>query len=441
MSEFNLISASNPLGRYAKVVKKSFWIETLGCPKNKVDSEKLAGTLLVDGLSPADSPSEANLIVVNTCSFVEQAREESIETVFEYSQMRSEDVQVVVTGCLAERYGEEISHSLRDDVDAVVGFGVPVSISSKPDVPTFDLLNLPRPKREEPWAYIKIAEGCDRICGFCAIPSFRGPQRSRPIADIREEVLSLDLQEAVLVAQDLASWARDQSDTSLGIVDLVKEISQLVPWVRLLYLYPSSLTGELVEVIASSPVPYFDLSLQHVSAPLLRKMRRWGDGERFTGIINRVRDLRPEATFRTNFIVGYPGETEADHDELIRFLEKNEIDWCGFFPYSKEPGTYAETLGGEVPETLVMERLRELADLQDRITEKKQDSQIGNRVSVLTESQGIARSHREAPEIDGLIHVPDTLKVGSFETVVIREALGVDLKAEIHDFNYRGSDD
>ena len=422
-------------------MKKSFWIETLGCPKNKVDSEKLAGTLLVDGMSPADSPSEANLIVVNTCSFVEQAREESIETVFEYSQMRSEDVQVVVTGCLAERYGEEISHSLRDDVDAVVGFGVPVSISSKPDVPTFDLLNLPRPKREEPWAYIKIAEGCDRICGFCAIPSFRGPQRSRPIADIREEVLSLDLQEVVLVAQDLASWARDQSDTSLGIVDLVKEISQLVPWVRLLYLYPSSLTGELVEVIASSPVPYFDLSLQHVSAPLLRKMRRWGDGERFTGIINRVRDLRPEATFRTNFIVGYPGETEADHDELIRFLEKNEIDWCGFFPYSKESGTYAETLGGEVPEALVMERLRELADLQDRITEKKQDSQIGNRMSVLIESQGIARSHREAPEIDGLIHVPDTLKAGSFETVVIREALGVDLKAEIRDFNYRGSDD
>lgn len=422
-------------------MKKSFWIETLGCPKNKVDSEKLAGTLLVDGMSPAGSPSEANLIVVNTCSFVEQAREESIETVFEYSQMRSEDVQVVVTGCLAERYGEEISHSLRDDVDAVAGFGVPVSISSKPDAPKFDLLNLPRPKREEPWAYIKIAEGCDRICGFCAIPSFRGPQRSRSITDIREEVLSLDLQEVVLVAQDLASWGRDQRDTSLGIVDLVKEINQLVPWVRLLYLYPSSLTGELVEVIASSPVPYFDLSLQHVSAPLLRKMRRWGDGERFTEIINRIRDLRPDATFRTNFIVGYPGETEADHDGLIRFLEKNEIDWCGFFPYSKEPGTYAETLGGEVPEPLAMERLRELADLQDGITEKKQDSQIGNSVSVLIESKGIARSHREAPEIDGLIHVPDTLKVGSFETVVIREALGVDLKAEIHDFNYRGSDD
>ena len=174
-------------------MKKSFWIETLGCPKNKVDSEKLAGTLLVDGMSPAGSPSEANLIVVNTCSFVEQAREESIETVFEYSQMRSEDVQVVVTGCLAERYGEEISHSLRDDVDAVAGFGVPVSISSKPDAPKFDLLNLPRPRREEPWAYIKIAEGCDRICGFCAIPSFRGPQRSRSITDIREEVLSLDI--------------------------------------------------------------------------------------------------------------------------------------------------------------------------------------------------------------------------------------------------------
>ena len=220
--ELDQVSASNTLGRYAKEVKKSFWIETLGCPKNKVDSEKIAGTLLVDGMSPAEAPTDANLIVVNTCSFVEQAREESIATVFEYSQMRSEDVQVVVTGCLAERYGEEISNSLEGDVDAIAGFGVPVNISSKPDVPKFDLLNLPRPKREEPWGYVKVAEGCDRVCGFCAIPSFRGPQRSRSISEIREEVISLELQEVVLVAQDLASWARDQRESPEGIVDLVK---------------------------------------------------------------------------------------------------------------------------------------------------------------------------------------------------------------------------
>ena len=412
-------------------MKKSFWIETLGCPKNKVDSEKIAGTLLLDGMSAAETPSDANLIVVNTCSFVEQAREESIATVFEYSQMRSEDVQLVVTGCLAERYGDEIAPTLKDDVDAIAGFGVPVSISSKPDIPKFDLLNLPRPKREEPWGYVKVAEGCDRICGFCAIPSFRGPQRSRSISDIREEVLSLEVQEVVLVAQDLASWARDRSESSEGIVDLVNQISEVVPWVRLLYLYPSSLSGELLEVIANSPVPYFDLSLQHVSGPLLRNMRRWGDEEKFTGIIRRIRELRPDATFRTNFIVGYPGETENDHDQLMRFLEENEIDWCGFFPYSKEAGTYAETLGGEVPETLVMERLREIGDLQDGITEKKRDSQIGEDVTVLIEREGIGRSHHEAPEIDGVIYVPDTLKVGNFETVTIREALGVDLKAEV----------
>ncbi len=422
-------------------MSKSFWIETLGCPKNKVDSEKIAGTLLLDGLEPADSPTDANLIVVNTCSFVEEAREESIETVFELSQLRADDVELVVTGCLAERYGDDIASSLKNDVDAVVGFGVPVSISTKPNTPKFDLLNLPRPKRDEPWGYVKIAEGCDRICGFCAIPSFRGPQRSRSVADIRDEILSLDVQEIVLVAQDLASWGRDRRDSTEGIADLVKEVSTIVPWVRLLYLYPSSLTGELVDIIAGSPVPYFDLSLQHVSSPLLRKMRRWGDGERFTDIIRRIKGIRPDAAFRTNFIVGYPGETEDDHDQLIRFLEENQIDWCGLFPYSKEDGTYATTLGDEVPKSLMLERLRELGDLQDGITQKKRDSQIGSNVTVLVESSGIARSHREAPEIDGLVFVPDNLKVGSFETVTIREAFGTDHKAEISTSEHWGGND
>ena len=413
----------------------------MGCPKNQVDSEKIAGTLLSDGLSPADSPTDANLIVINTCSFIEEAREESIETVFELSQLRDDGTELVVTGCLAERYGDEIASTLKDDVDAVVGFGVPVSITSKPEVPKFDLLNLPRPKREEPWGYVKVAEGCDRICGFCAIPSFRGPQRSRSIADIREEVLSLDVQEIVLVAQDLASWGRDRRDSDERVVDLVKEISDLVPWVRLLYLYPSSLTGELLDIIAGSPVPYFDLSLQHVSAPLLRKMRRWGDGERFSNIISQIRKLQPEAAFRTNFIVGYPGETEEDHDRLIRFIEENMIDWCGFFPYSKEEGTYAATLHEEIPETLILERLRELSELQDVITQKNRDSLIGSDVTVLVESSGVARSHREAPEIDGLIIVSDNLKVGSFETVTIQEAFGTDLKAEVSSAKLQESHD
>lgn len=412
-------------------MNKSFWIETLGCPKNKVDSEKIAGTLLMDGMRPADSVADANLIVVNTCSFVEEAREESIEMVFELSQLRTDSVELVVTGCLAERYGDDISEVLKDDVDAVVGFGVPVTISSKPSTPQFDLLNLPRPKRDQPWNYVKIAEGCDRICGFCAIPSFRGPQRSRSIHDIREEVLSLEVQEIVLIAQDLASWGRDQQDSSEGIVDLVKEVNNVVPWVRLLYLYPSSLTGDLVDVIASSSVPYFDLSLQHVSAPLLRRMRRWGDGERFSTIIRQIRALRPDAAFRTNFIVGYPGETEDDHDQLMRFLEENEIDWCGFFPYSREEGTHAATLGGEIPKNLMLERLRELGEIQDGITQGKRDALIGSEVAVLVESEGIARSHREAPEIDGVIVVPDELESGSFESVVIREAVGIDLKAEV----------
>ena len=166
-------------------------------------------------------------------------------------------------------------------------------------------------------------------------------------------------------------------------------------------------------------------------------MRRWGDGERFTKVIKDIRKIRPDAAFRTNFIVGYPGETEEDHDQLLRFLEENEIDRCGFYPYSKEAGTYAETLTGEVDQPLVMERLRELGEAQDVITEKKRDSMIGEEVTVLIESRGVGRSHREAPEIDGLIYVPDALEVGSFEAVTIEEALGVDLKAQLGDFDYR----
>lgn len=422
-------------------MKKSFWVETLGCPKNQVDSEKISGTLLLDGLTPAESPEEANLIVVNTCSFVEEAREESVETIFELSQLRNKDTELVVTGCLAERYGDDITSLLEGDVDAVAGFGVPVTLGSKPDVPKFDLLNLPRPKRDEPWGYVKIAEGCDRICGFCAIPSFRGPQRSRTIASIREEIVSLDVQEIVLVAQDLASYGKDQHEGNENIIDLVKEVNTLVPWVRLLYLYPSSLTGELVDIIANSPVPYFDLSLQHVSAPLLRKMRRWGNGERFSEIICRVRAIRPEAAFRTNFIVGYPGETEKDHDLLLRFIEENEIDWCGLFPYSKEEGTYAATLGGEVAENLKLERLRELGELQDGITQRKRDLLVNTEMTVLVESKGIARSHREAPEIDGVIIVSDNLEVGDFENVSIREALGPDLIADVSSSRSRKHDD
>jgi ribosomal protein S12 methylthiotransferase len=425
----------------------SFFVETLGCPKNQVDSDKLTGTLLADGMVPVDDPSRADLVVVNTCAFIESARQESIETVLALADLRRDGAKLVVTGCMAERYGDELAAAL-PEVDAVVGFGVPVTLGRGPrrDEPgadgggeagvagsKFDLLELPRPPASAPWAYVKVAEGCDRACGFCAIPSFRGPQRSRTIDSLLAEVDGLvagGVREIVLVAQDLASFGRDQGVGRRSIVPLVHAVAERADRVRLLYLYPSELTDRLVGAITDTGVPYFDLSLQHVSRPLLRRMRRWGDGGRFLARIQAIRADHPDAAFRSNFIVGYPGETEADHDALLGFVEDAQLDWCGFFAYSAEDGTYATGLDGVVPPGLVAERLVELTERQDAITSARRDLLVGRTVEVLVDAPGVGRTHREAPEIDGVLHVPEELVVGSLVDVVVTGALGPDLDAE-----------
>ncbi|MCU0272284.1 MAG: 30S ribosomal protein S12 methylthiotransferase RimO [Acidimicrobiales bacterium] len=413
---------------------RRYWLETLGCPKNQVDSDKLVGTLVADGYVAASVPGEADLVIVNTCAFVEEARQESIDTILALADHKQSGAELVVTGCLAERYGDELADAL-PEADAVVGFGVPVTLGrtrrGEVPLPSFDLLNLPRPASSAPWAYVKIAEGCDRACGFCAIPSFRGPQRSRSMSSILEEVDQLGVQEVVLVAQDLASYGRDQGQGEKAIVPLVEAVAARVPWVRLLYLYPSELTDGLVDAILGTGVPYFDLSLQHVSAPLMRRMKRWGNGERFLERIASIRDRAPDAAFRSNFIVGYPGETEADHDRLVAFVDEARLDWCGFFAYSPEDGTYAAGLDGVVPEALVRERLAELTELQDGITAARRDDLIGRRIRVLADEPGVARSHREAPEIDGVVHVPDHLRPGAFHEVTVVGAEGPDLRAEV----------
>jgi len=410
-------------------VTQRFWVETLGCPKNQVDSDKLTGSLLADGLVPARSASEADVVVVNTCAFIEEARQESIDTILAMSDGRKTGARVVVTGCLAERYGSEVSDAI-PEVDAVAGFAdaVPVTLGRK-KTSAMDLLHLPRPKASAPWAYVKIAEGCDRACGFCAIPSFRGKQRSRTIDDILAEVDELDAREIVLVAQDLASFGRDQGQGERQIVPLVGAVASRVDRVRLLYLYPSDLNDDLIDAVCATGVPYFDLSLQHVSSPLLRRMKRWGDGTKFLRRIEQIRALEPDAAFRSNFIVGYPGETEDDHDQLLRFVEEAQVDWCGFFSFSREDGTYAADLDGQIDPGLMADRLAELRELQDQITAAKRDELIDSKVEVLVDEPGVGRTHREAPEIDGVISIPETLAVGSFATLTVTGAFGPDLEA------------
>ena len=408
----------------------TYHLVTLGCPKNEVDSDKLVGLLTQDGMQSTDRPEDADLIVVNTCAFIEEARQESIDTVLALDDLRQTGAKLVVTGCLAERYGDDLATSL-PEVDRVAGFGVPVTLgqrAAEQALPSFDLLNLPRPASQRPWAYVKIAEGCDRACGFCAIPSFRGPQRSRSIEDIVTEAEALQVHEVVLVAQDLAAFGRDQGVGERAIVPLVKAVSEVAQRVRLLYLYPSDLSDELIDTICATGVPYFDLSLQHVSPPLLRAMKRWGSGEKFTQRMKAIRQREPAAVFRSNFIVGYPGETEEDQDALLAFIEEAQLDWCGFFSYSAEEGTYAAGLDGAPEAELVAERLRELSEVQDAITAQRRDALIGQSVEVLVDETGVGRTWREAPEIDGIVQVSEDLPVGTVATVTVTGALGPDLE-------------
>jgi tRNA A37 methylthiotransferase MiaB len=516
-----------------------YWLQTLGCPKNQVDSDKLEGHLERRGYDRATDPAGADLVVVNTCAFIEAARQESIDTVLDLADRRANGARLVVTGCMAERYGEELRDAL-PEVDLVAGFGrdligdaqpssdsrtsavtaaVPVSITARstgsapvdgrshvshnskhlglqfrethalrrglqadrPDVhdPSqlheshehglrewergapaagFDLLELPRPAARAPWAYVKVAEGCDRTCGFCAIPSFRGKQRSRPIDDVLAEVDRLvscgpppalrhlrenpdqdptpPLREVVLVAQDLASYGRDRSipgrrlaNGTSPIAALTRAVGAKVERTRLLYLYPSGLTDELVDAVLATGVPYFDLSLQHVSRPLLARMRRWGDGDRFLRRIADIRAADPAATFRSSFILGYPGETERDHDLLLQFLSDAQLDWAGFFTFSREDGTHAARLPDRVPSDLALERLRECAELQDAITAARRDRLIGAARRVLVDAPGRGRTVHEAPEIDGIVHLPPDVRVGELVDVRITHAVGPDLHA------------
>jgi ribosomal protein S12 methylthiotransferase len=429
---------------------RAFYLETLGCPKNAVDSDKIAAALVADGLVAAEDPAAADLVVVNTCAFVEAAREESIEATLALAAARKRGARLVVTGCMAERYGAELADAL-PEADTVVGFAGAGSISgtlvpAPRRIPTGvrDLLELPRAVPSAPWAYLKVAEGCDRACAFCAIPSFRGRQRSRPPDAIVAEAAALidgGVRELVLVAQDIAWYGRDAGEPG-ALAPLLRRLDGLATCglerLRLLYLYPSEVRDPLLATMldVGTVVPYFDLSLQHAAAPLLRAMKRWGNGERFLALIEGIRTREPEAVFRSSFIVGFPGEGESHHDELLQFLNMAQLDWAGFFPFSREGGTAAAALNSTVAPEVMAERLRECDAVQEPITTAARAALIGREIAVLVDGtdadsgEAVGRTHREAPEIDGVVRLPPAaLAPGSFVNVLVTEALGPDLIA------------
>ena len=430
------------------------WLTTLGCSKNQVDSDKVTAVLHEAGYEDAATPDTADVVMVNTCAFIEPAREESINTVLEVADTKHSDAKLVVMGCMAQRYEQELVDAL-PEADAVIGLDryaeivgrldsltgwQPLEIRPVRRSPMDILYETRRPTPSTPYAYVKVAEGCDKLCTFCAIPQFRGKQRSRDPLNIRAEVAGLTaagVGEVVIVAQDLAAYGRDVGLTS-GIVGLVESLADVpdLKRLRLFYLYPREIRPELIAAMADLPtvVDYFDLSLQHVAPSLLRAMKRPGSGEAHLQLIEDIRRQAPAAALRSSFIIGFPGETEDDVDRLETFLRNAQLDWVGFFPYSPEEGTPSATFSDQVDPSLAMERLRHLQAIQDDITQAKNAAQVGKRVEVLVDQvedgQPVARSYRQAPEIDGVILL-ERGEPGQWLEADIVGAFGTDLEAKV----------
>lgn len=433
----------------------SVWLTTLGCSKNQVDSDKITAVLGDAGYVDADSPEDADVVMVNTCGFIDAARRESIDTILELSDHKRDDAKLVVMGCMAQRYEQELVEAL-PEADAVIGLDrypelvgevdrltnwEPITISGvrRSNMDILDAVKRPTPST--PYAYVKVAEGCDKTCAFCAIPLIRGKQRSRSQDSILDEVRSLvdgGVQEIVLVAQDLAAYGRDNGSGSIEkLVESAADVDGLRR-LRLYYLYPREIRRGLIDVMVDHPViaDYFDLSLQHASPALLRSMRRPGSGEKHLDLIGSIRSAAPHAATRSSFIVGYPGETEDDVEVLASFLRQARLDWSGFFPYSAEDGTTAATLPNQVPHDEISERLRYLQAIQDDITAAANAAMVGTTLDVLIDQvedgQPVGRSFREAPEIDGMILVEGTgVVTGAWVAATIDGGYGTDLSATV----------
>ena len=425
---------------------------TLGCAKNQVDSEKVIAMLSEAGYGWADSPEHADVVMVNTCAFIEEARAESVETILDLEDRKSRKAKSVVIGCMAQRFGTEVADAL-PEVDAVIGIdrygelvGVlddltrwhPVELKRRP---VMDILHATgRPSSGLPYAYLKVAEGCNKPCTFCAIPLIRGKQRSRRPTEIREELTGLvnaGVSEVVLVAQDLAAYGRDIKAPG-GLPDLLPFVSDVAGLrrLRLLYLHPREINERLLTEMTGNPmvVSYFDLSLQHVSRRLLRAMKRPGNAEKHLDLVGRIRQLDPDAALRSSFIVGFPGETDEDVEELAEFLETATLDWAGFFSYSAEPGTPAADLDDQVPRDLAMERLRYLSAIQDEVTATVNAHWMGRTDEILIDqvedTVPVGRSYRHAPEIDGVVRL-DRGEPGEWVKVEYTGLYGPDMEAVV----------
>jgi ribosomal protein S12 methylthiotransferase RimO len=448
---------------------------TLGCARNEVDSEELAGRLAADGFRLVADPADADTVVVNTCGFVEAAKKDSVDTLLDAAELRDSGraQAVVAVGCLAERYGEELAASL-PEADAVLGFddypdiaarlrSILAGESHQPHTPQDRRTLLPISPVERslstapvpghasgpaslrrrldtgPTAALKLASGCDRRCSFCAIPTFRGSFVSRRPSDVVQEARWLagqGVRELFLVSENSTSYGKDLGD--LGLLEtLLPELAAVdgIDRVRVSYLQPAELRPGLLEAIATTPgvTPYFDLSFQHASAGVLRRMRRFGDPDSFLALLERIRALAPTAGVRSNVIVGFPGETEADLATLCDFLVAARMDVTGVFGYSDEDGTEAATYDDKLDADEIRARTEHVSGLVEELTAQRAEERVGEQVEVLVEppdgTEG--RAAHQGPEVDGSTYLLDSqARVGDLVRATVVRASGVDLYAE-----------
>ena len=433
---------------------------SLGCPKNLVDGEVMLGQLRAQGYELVSDARAADVIVVNTCAFIDRAKQESVDTILEMAQLKERGTakRLVVTGCLSQRYDAELRRAI-PEIDASLGTGQVADIvravegeaTSLADAPAglptwvYDHASPRLLSTPSYLAYVKISEGCDYTCSFCIIPTLRGKHRSRTVADIVAEVEALaarGVKEIVLVAQDSTRYGLDLGVRD-GLAYLLRRLGRIdgVRWIRIMYAYPATLSDPILEVMASEEkvVKYVDIPLQHASESVLKRMKRPTGRGNLLGMVERIREKVPRVAIRTSFIVGFPGETESDFQELLSFVKAAEFDHVGVFTYSDEEGTTSFDLGDRIETKVKERRKRGLMALQKRIAAKRNRRRVGDRTLVLVEGSHadtelllVGRTAAQAPEIDGQVILNDgTAEAGQFVTAEITEAHEYDLVGRI----------
>lgn len=415
---------------------------SLGCPKNLVDSGKLLDKLKERGIYYSSKPEESDIMLINTCGFIESAKKESIDEILKLSALKGKNKKLVVFGCLAKRYGEELKREI-PEIDALWGVGDEEEIIAYcSEIITKPSFAGPSEKlTDTPYAYLKIAEGCNKKCSYCVIPRIRGGFQSVSpdrILGEAEALVKAGKKELILIAQDITEYGSELKDYDLS--RLIKDIASLKGdfWIRLLYLYPTTISDRLIRTIASEKkvCNYIDMPLQHSERKILRLMGRGGSRTYFEKLIAKIRHAIPEVSIRTTFIVGFPQETEDDFNAMVRFARKTKFDRLGAFTYSKEEGSTAFTLKGQVSKKIKSERFNKIMSMQSAISLEKNKRLVGRTLKALVDDTddniAVARVYSQAPEIDGVVLIHDkNVKQGDFVNVKIEEAYDYDLKGTI----------